>query len=452
MKINNKIHLFSTVWLLLILLIINSSIYFLFYKVTTSGELDRLKREALHITEGLNEETSQKIDPVNLFQPYLPSNGMIRIINQNSKPIVRQEVDSKRPIPALETKFERKESEGIYERNGKKYAYVKVPVIWNDGKIVTLEVTESLNSLQKNLKMLQNVLIIASFFVLIPAFFAGRMLSNLILKPVNSMIQTMEHIQERGIFKKISLEKQSKDELYKMGNTFNKMIDLLQQNFEKQQQFVSDASHELKTPLTVIESYAKLLKRWGMKKQDVLEESVEAIYSEAVRMKGMTNQMLLLANNSAEWNLEIKESNLVRVCHGTAEQLENAYNRTFRVITQEETILVRIDEQKIKQVLVVLLDNAMKYSSDTIDIIVGTQDNQVFFAIQDYGIGIPKEDMDKVFDRFFRVDKARSRETGGTGLGLSIAKQIVDAHEGIIQLESEEGEWTKITVYLPVLS
>ncbi|MEC3431121.1 two-component sensor histidine kinase [Bacillus thuringiensis serovar nigeriensis] len=449
MKIKNKIYLFSTVWLLLILLLINSSIYFLFYKVTTNGELERLKREAIHIIEGMNAGSAKEIDAVNLLQPYLPSNGMIRVINENSKVMIRKEVDSTKPIPAVNTKFERKESAGIYKKNGGQFAYIKIPIIWNDGKIVSLEMTERLDSLQDNLNMLKNVLVIASLFVLIPSFFAGRMLSKLILKPVNSLIQTMEHIQDRGIFKKISLEKTSKDELYKMGTTFNKMIDLLHQNFEKQQQFVSDASHELRTPLTVIESYSKLLKRWGMKKQDVLEESVEAIYSEAVRMKGMTNQMLLLANSSAEWKLETKESDLVRLCKMTAEQLEKTYNRDFRVITEEEKIIVNIDEQKIKQVLVVLLDNAMKYSKDSIDMIVGIQKEKVFFSIQDYGMGIPKEDIQKVFDRFFRVDKARSRETGGTGLGLSIAKQIIDAHEGDIQLESEEGKWTKVTVNLP---
>ncbi|MBR9672723.1 two-component sensor histidine kinase [Bacillus cereus] len=449
MKIKNKIYLFSTVWLLLILLLINSSIYFLFYKVTTNGELERLKREAIHIIEGMNAESAKEIDAVNLLQPYLPSNGMIRVINENSKVMIRKEVDSTKPIPAVNTKFERKESAGIYKKNGGQFAYIKIPIIWNDGKIVSLEMTERLDNLQDNLNMLKNVLVIASLFVLIPSFFAGRMLSKLILKPVNSLIQTMEHIQDRGIFKKISLEKTSKDELYKMGTTFNKMIDLLHQNFEKQQQFVSDASHELRTPLTVIESYSKLLKRWGMKKQDVLEESVEAIYSEAVRMKGMTNQMLLLANSSAEWKLETKESDLVRLCKMTAEQLEKTYNRDFRVITEEEKIIVNIDEQKIKQVLVVLLDNAMKYSKDSIDMIVGIQKEKVFFSIQDYGMGIPKEDIQKVFDRFFRVDKARSRETGGTGLGLSIAKQIIDAHEGDIQLESEEGKWTKVTVNLP---
>ncbi|OZI11813.1 two-component sensor histidine kinase [Bacillaceae bacterium SAS-127] len=449
MKIKNKIYLFSTVTLLIILLIINSSIYWLFAKVTTDGELDRLKRQALHITDGLNQEGVEKIDPATLLQPYLPTNGMIRIIDDESRAIVTQEADSDEPIPRTKPRFERKATDGLFEAKGMEYGFVKVPVIWTDGRVMTLEVTESFAGLQKNLNMLKNVLFIASLFVLIPAFFAGRMLSNLILRPVNSMIQTMEDIQVRGIFKKIPLEHQSKDELYKMGNTFNKMMDLLQQNFEKQQQFVSDASHELKTPLTVIESYAKLLKRWGTKKPDVLEESVEAIHSEAVRMKAMTNQMLMLANNSAEWNLNIQRIDLVSVCQTAADQLTNAYGRTFQLVTNEESVMMSADEQKIKQVLVVLLDNAMKYSSDAIEIDVGIDQERVFFSVKDSGMGIPKEDLPQVFDRFFRVDKARNRETGGTGLGLSIAKRIVDAHEGEMQLESEEGKWTKVTVLLP---
>lgn len=170
MKIKNKIYLFSTVWLLLILLIINSSIYFLFYKVTTNGELERLKREAIHIIDGMNADSAKEVDAISLLQPYLPSNGMIRIINENSKVMIRQEVDSTKPIPALNTKFERKESAGIYEKNEGEFAYIKMPIIWNDGKIVSLEMTERLDSLQENLNMLKNVLVIASLFVLIPSF------------------------------------------------------------------------------------------------------------------------------------------------------------------------------------------------------------------------------------------------------------------------------------------
>ncbi|MFF0829187.1 ATP-binding protein [Brevibacillus sp. NPDC003359] len=449
MKIKNKIHLFSTVALLLLLLMVNSFIYFVFYKVTTDGELDRLQREVLHIQSGLNQTGVEKFDAATLLQPYLPSNGMIRVIDQQSRAIVTQEVDSTQPIPAPKPLFERKASDGVFDVNGAKYAFVKVPIIWTNGKIVTLEVIESIAGLQENLSLLLNVLLFASLFVLIPAFFAGRMLSNLILRPVNSMIQTMEAIQARSIFKKIPLENTSKDELHALGSTFNKMMDLLQQNFEKQQQFVSDASHELKTPLTVVESYAKLLKRWGTKKPEVLAESVEAIYSEAVRMKDMTNQMLLLANNSAEWNLDVKEIDLIPLCQTTITQLTNAYGRSFQLKANNESVLVMADEQKLKQVLVVLLDNAMKYSSNEIEVGVGIQGDRPYFSVKDYGMGIPKEDLQHVFDRFFRVDKARSRETGGVGLGLSIAKQIVDAHQGDIALDSEEGKWTFVTVFLP---
>nr|WP_238941914.1 ATP-binding protein [Bacillus sp. REN10] len=431
------------------MIIINGSIYFVFDQVTKQGELDRLKREAVHIMEGLNQEGAETIDPATLLQPSLPANGMIRVINQQSKVIIRQEVDSQQPIPVKDTHFDHRSTNGIYENKGIAYVFVRVPIIWSDGKVALLEVTESLEEPQKNLALLKNVLVIASLVVLIPTFIAGRLLSNFILRPVNSLIQTMEDIATRGIFKKIPLEKRSQDELYKMGNTFNKMMDLLQQNFEKQQQFVSDASHELKTPLTIIESYAKLLKRWGTMKPEILEEAVEAIYSEAVRMKQMTNQMLMLANNQAEWKVEMKDIDAVSLCRSTAEQLEKAYHRPIQVQTTSETIPITTDEQKLKQILVILLDNAIKYSTKSIELTVDQQVDGIFLSVMDYGMGIPKADLDHVFDRFFRVDKARNRDTGGTGLGLSIARKMVDALDGQIQVESEEGQWTRMTVFIP---
>src|SRR5699024_7574197 len=116
---------------------------------------------------------------------------------------------------------------------------------------------------------------------------------------IHSMIRTMRDIQNSGVFKKISLPYRKRDELYQMADTFNHTMDILESNYEKQRVFVSDASHELKTPLTVIESNAKMLKRWGTKRPDVLEESIDVIYSESVRMKEMTNQMLQLAENPA---------------------------------------------------------------------------------------------------------------------------------------------------------
>ncbi|WP_110113455.1 ATP-binding protein [Bacillus sp. CGMCC 1.16541] len=446
MKLNHKIQLFTTVWLLVILLIVNMSIYVLFYKVTTNGELERITNQTESIASGLKNEN---INPRDLILASLSPNEMVRVIDQELKAEMGF-TNEKRYPKLIKPVYKTKQEAVIRKVEGDLYASVYLPIIWSNGEVLTLEVTEQIKTAQSNLAMLRLVLIVASLVVLIPAFFAGRMLSNLILKPIQSMISTMEEIQRKGMFRKIELHEQSNDELFKMANTFNKMMDLLQRNFDKQQQFVSDASHELKTPLTVIESYAQLLKRWGTKRPDVLEESVEAIHSEAIRMKEMTQQMLALANNDAEWNVARERVDVYKLCIETGKQLQEAYGRYIRTTSTEKQIMVIGDHQKLKQVLVILLDNAMKYSEQEIDVTASVENDTAIISVIDRGVGIPAEDVDKIFDRFFRVDKARSRQTGGTGLGLSIAKRIVDAHDGQIIVESEEGKGTTVIMKLPM--
>ncbi|GED14131.1 sensor histidine kinase [Aneurinibacillus migulanus] len=445
MSIRNKIYLFSTVWLLLVLIIINVSIYFLFYKTAANNQLEQLRLQ----TENIAEAVKPPVDQMNmsgLLRAHLPLNGMIRIVDEMSHPMLT--ITKETAFSNVKAKFTRAQTAELYSIEGIPYAIVRFPIIWNDGNVVTLEVTESLASIQENMGILLWVLIVASIVVLIPSFLAGRMLGNVILQPISSMIKTMEEIQQKGIFKKLNLQRQSKDELYKLGNTFNKMMDILEQTFAKQQQFVSDASHELKTPLTVIESYASMLKRWGMKRPDILEESVEAIYSEAVRMKEMTKQMLLLADHDGSWDLNIQEVNIRSLAEEACKTIETVYGRHVSLHSQHERITAHVDEQKVKQLLFILFDNALKYSTAPIELYVGNEDNNVFITVKDYGIGIPKEELTHIFDRFYRVDKARSRETGGTGLGLSIAKRIVDAHGGDIHITSNAGEGTSFTVTL----
>lgn len=446
MNIRNKIHLFSIVWLLLISLAINTSIYFLFYKITTNDKLHHVRLQAENIAGAMKSAPNQ-MNVSDILKAHLPLNGMIRIVNKDSHSIMT--ITKETEFTELTPTFRNSQTVELKPIDEIQYAIASLPIIWSDGSIVMLEVTASLASTYENLEILKLVLTVASLVVLIPSFLAGRMISNIILKPINSMIETMEEIQRKCIFKRIELKTQSKDELYKLGSTFNKMMDILAKNFEKQQQFVSDASHELKTPLTIIESYASMLKRWGMKDPDLLEESVEAIYSEAVRMQEMTKQMLLLANHDAEWNLDIKEVDLVSLSKGTSKLIKNVYNQNISVYTRHDRVIASADEQKMKQLLFILLDNALKYSTSSIELHVGYENDHIFFTVKDHGIGIPKEDIPHIFDRFYRVDKARNRETGGAGLGLAIAKRIVDSHGGNIDVVSKEGEGTSFTVTLP---
>jgi two-component system, OmpR family, sensor histidine kinase ArlS len=447
MNIRSKIHLYLTVSVLLISIAINTSIYFLFYSITTNEKLNHARLQAENIAGELKPVTNdRKIHDI--LNSRLPLNGMIRVVNEDSHTIITITEDVQ--LTKFKPTFNNSQTVELKSMNGIQYAVSNLPIIWHNGNIMMIEVTASLESSYESLKILKLVLTVAILIVLIPSYLAGRMLSDIILKPINSMIETMEEIQRKSIFKKIVLKSKSKDELYKLGSTFNKMMDILAKNFEKQQQFVSDASHELKTPLTVIESNASMLKRWGMKDQALLEESVDAIYSEAVRMQELTKQMLMLANHDGEWNLDIKKVDFVLLSKETSKLMKNAYGQHISVSSPFDRVIGNADRQKMKQLLFILLDNAFKYSTSPIELNVGYEKNHVFFTVEDYGIGIPEEDMAHIFDRFYRVDKARNRGTGGTGLGLSIAKEIVDSHGGSINVVSKEGEGTKFTVTLPI--
>ncbi|WP_195572834.1 sensor histidine kinase, partial [Paenibacillus sp. 1001270B_150601_E10] len=278
---------------------------------------------------------------------------------------------------------------------------------------------------------------------------AGHLLSRLILKPLSDMIATMKHIERSNQFIRLEHRQSTRDELSQLATTFNTMMDKLEDNYEKQQQFVSDASHELKTPLTVIESYASLLKRWGANDPDILNESIEAIYAESIRMKEMTLQMLDLARHENDSPLELTDVHLLELAKELKNLLETTYQRDIQLYPHQ-TIEVCADRLKLKQLLLILLNNAIHYSNGTIEIHFGLKEDQPYIAVKDYGIGIPKESLPYIFDRFYRVDRARSRDTGGTGLGLSIAKRIADAHDAVLSIESTEGEYTCFTLWFKV--
>ncbi|WP_261133449.1 HAMP domain-containing histidine kinase [Bacillus sp. Marseille-Q3570] len=443
MNIRKKIHLFSTIFLFIILLLINGTIYYLYNKVTTEGELDRLTHQTETIASALKEE---EISPRTLLPAFIPNDGMIRIINQDSHPILAQAKTNE--LGKSEAIFQDAQTAEVREIAGESYSVVAIPIIWTNGEVVTLEVTESMAGVQANLDILRTILLLATVLAILPAFLSARVLSELILRPIEKLTSTMEEIQRKRTFKHIEVENQSKDELYKMGTTFNSMVDILQANSEKQQSFVSNASHELRTPLTIIESYASLLKRWGTKKPEVFDESVEAIHSESIRMRNLTEQLLLLARNDDDWEIDWQKVDLVELCKGGAKSFMQAYDRDVRVIHEQNVVFAAGDKQKLKQVLFILFDNAKKFSERDIDVVVEYETGRPSITVKDYGIGIPKEDVAKVFDRFFRVDKARSRKTGGSGLGLSIAKEIIAAHEGMIELESEEGVGTSVRILL----
>ncbi|KAB2337091.1 HAMP domain-containing histidine kinase [Cytobacillus depressus] len=448
MNLRNKINLNTAVLFTVLLVLMNISIYLLFSNLVVNSELE-LASDEMKLTSKMINQNIGTIPADELLRAYLPIDGMIRIVRPDYKKAPSVTSLNEQVLRKRNVEFYSGEISEKLKIEDHIYAFNSMPIILPDGKVANLQITKSLDTAIENLHTLRIVLLIVTILALIPVFISSRVLSNLMINPVISMIKTMREIKESGEFKRLSLKEKSKDELFQMGETFNHMIDLLEANFEKQKQFVSNASHELKTPLTIIESYASLLKRRGLKEPKVFAESVDAILSESIRMREMTEQLLLLAKHHEQWNLKFTDVNLIDVLKQTAKGYQNAYNRDVVIKgEQSDSLFVFTDEQKLKQLLFIFLDNARKYSDEKIIIVVGKEPHGAFVKIIDKGIGIPESALPRIFDRFYRVDEARNRKSGGSGLGLALSKEIADAIGVRIHIDSQVSVGTTVTLYM----
>jgi len=449
MKLKTKIQLFSSLFMLVLILLVNTSIYFLFYKITADSELEQLATQTNDLVNRLNENPDADIS--GLMEAYLPADGMIRVIDEGGKPFIEQMRSTEyRDLPG---KYSNEEFHTILSGdNEPDVAVITKPIIWNqpthEGEIVTLQVSNQLVPLEETMTTLFYVLVVASIIMLLPIIIAGNILGKFLLKPINALIDTMKENTRHGKWQKINEANRSKDELYEMEKTFNEMIDHLRGNFEKQEEFVSNASHELKTPIQIIKSYAQLLGRRGLDRPELFKESVEAIDTEADRMKKLVEQMLDLAKN--EQTAHMESVDLVSLTGETQATFQGAYMREIRLEKDADQLMINGNQDQLEQVLYILIDNAIKYSSDKIEISIAERDRWAVVKVKDYGKGMTKEAQQRIFDRFYRVDKARSRDTGGTGLGLAIAKTIAEAHQGTLSVVSEEGEGSEFTLKIPL--
>lgn len=236
-------------------------------------------------------------------------------------------------------------------------------------------------------------------------------------------------------------------------NAINGMLDRMQQAYSQQTRFVSDASHELRTPIAVIKGYADLLARWGKQDEKVLDEGIAAIRTEAECMGKLVEQLLFLARgDSGRTQLKLRRIQLAPLVSEVYEESEMIHPEHVWQFQCVDAAEADADDALLKQAVRILVDNAVKYTKPGERIrlrVLRGADGAPCIEVQDSGIGISEEDMTHVFERFFRADPARNAGTGGTGLGLAIAKWIVDRHGGHFELRSEPGAGTRITICLP---
>lgn len=446
MKLSSKIHLYSSVLMAAILIVMNLSVYYVFSKMTVDNQLQQAEAEDSRISREM-AKAAETIPASDLLRSYVPLDGKIQLLGPDESYPSTSVTSSGEDMDDLKLPYDTQKQVKVVEYDNIRYTMVSLPIIWRDGVVVNIQVARSLAATMETLQVLRIVLVAVTAIALVPVILSTRILGRLIVQPITALIRTMREIRQSGRFRRIELKEKSKDELVEMGAAFNDMITLLESNHARQEQFVSNASHELKTPLTIIESYASLLKRRGLDRPELFMESVEAIHSEAIRMKEMTEQLLLLARNQDQWQVEMEQVDLVALSESSARAFRDAYNRTVEVEADGE-VLGWTDSRRLKQLLFILLDNARKYSDEHIVIQVGRKPSKVYIRVIDRGIGIAKEELEHVFDRFYRVDEARTRRGGGAGLGLSLAKDIAEAISASIELDSLPGVGTTATIRL----
>ena len=326
------------------------------------------------------------------------------------------------------------------------------------GQVYQMHFFKTITAEKHFLETLQKILFLMTILGFVLALAAGYFVSKRILQPIRDMTATARKIEIEKMDRRIVVPP-VRDELSELADTFNHMLERLEAGFRQQQRFVSDASHELRTPVTVILGYSDLLSRWGRSDEEVLDEGISSIRSEAEDMQQLIEKLLFLARADQQRQVLHKENIELSELVGDVMRKMKLVTRTHSVeLLENEDGVIFADQVTMRQIMRIFLENSTKYTPVGGHITARsrrTPDGKFMqMELADDGIGIAREDQQKVFDRFYRVDSSRTKAQGGvsgTGLGLSIASWIAEQHGIEISMESELGQGTKMILRIPLV-
>jgi len=279
----------------------------------------------------------------------------------------------------------------------------------------------------------------------------GRHINRRLLQPIADITAHAQMLSENDLSLRLNVAG-AKNELKDLAMVFNDMLDRIEAAYNGQKQFVSDASHELRTPIAVIQGYANLLERWGKDAPQVRDEAISAIVNETANMKDLVEKLLFLARHDKQtFKLNLEHFELRELVEETVRETE-MITANHRVETGElSSGILYADRNAIKQAVRVFIDNAVKYTppGGAIRVACERTPGTVTIAVSDSGQGIASADLPNIFDRFYRADAARSGKVSGHGLGLAIARIIVSSHGGKIHVTSQKGVGSTFRIILP---
>lgn len=296
------------------------------------------------------------------------------------------------------------------------------------------------------------LLVIGAFmFIMLVTIFVFQMLRK-IMHPLHELKQAVQRMSDGDYHARVQVK--TNDEIGQVANAFNEMAQTIQQEDESQKAFLATVSHELRTPISYVKGYSESIVK-GLVKGEQVQQSIQVIAREANRMERLTNDLMQVVRHEGDLKLNtmpLVYAEVLRECVQLVNQ--QAQEKCIVVELQlDEDIIIDGDEERLKQVFINLMENALRYSEEGSQVTVRLfeEKGQAVAEVEDCGIGIEEAHLTKVTERFYRVNKARSRTDGGSGLGLSIALMLVKLHGGTLQLDSEIHKGTIVRVTIPLL-
>lgn len=330
-------------------------------------------------------------------------------------------------------------------------------------RYIILDAPISINNANYRIQILQSESIFNDFIESYFSTFIFALLIGLVLSIIGAiyvtrrflnrlkvLTDTMKEIKDKGMERRVEISRKN-DEFDKVNIIFNTMMDDLQDSFDKQSRFIADASHELRTPLTALQGHLSMIQRWGKYDEERSEKSIRICLDEVGRLTKIVKDLLVLSkSDNIDFDInKIKPIDPRDIITDTIENYKILKDKVEFNVDIQEKIKFKIREEHLKQLLIIFIENAIKYNDKEkviIDISLYVEKDKVILSVKDNGIGIPKDEIPFIMDRFYRVDKSRIQLNKSFGLGLSIAKRIVESYKGKIIISSEVGRGTEIKV------
>ncbi|MEC1177017.1 ATP-binding protein [Metasolibacillus meyeri] len=313
-----------------------------------------------------------------------------------------------------------------------------------------MQLIHPLTTFHKMMQYVLTTMILVGIGALLLVALISYYLANHLIRPIQQLRDSMRSVRDKGLTAREAFTYHADDEIGDLLTMYDSMLEELNISFTQQQQFVADASHELRTPIQAVEGHLSLLTRWGKDDPQILNESIASSLTEVQRMKKMIEELLQLARRE---QVSASEADVAVVLTQAINELIAVYPDTlFQVEETEQKQLAAISPEALAQILRNIMENGIRYNETVPEIIISTAqiDGCFYVEIKDNGIGIAKEHLPFIFDRFYRVDESRQQKGGGTGLGLSITKMLATKYHVELKVQSEIRQGTTFLLKIPL--